>query len=270
MTLNKLIFTSFFFIFFCSCNNNDIEKNEPTNYIVLIIGQSNTHAGIGFDSELDKPVETIKQLGRFGNDNMQIVPAIEPLQHHTPSENKIGFGLTFSKLLKDYLNTEKNIILVPSGYGGTGFIDERWNKGNDLYNDAVIRVKTLIQRYPGSKLVSILWHQGETDVIYGNSSYQNDLDNFIINLRSDLNAFDVPFILGGMVPFWVDEFKERQQQQEIISNTINRHNFIGYANPEFPFRIEKEDNLHDVIHFDADGQRELGKRYFKEYLRLID
>ena len=73
-----------------------------------------------------------------------------------------------------------------------------------------------------------------------------------------------------MVPFWVDEFKESQQQQEIISNTINRHNFIGYANPELPFRIEKEDNFYDMIHFDANGQRELGKRYFNEYLRLIN
>lgn len=281
MTLNKVIFTSFFFIFFCSCNNNDIEKNEPTNYIVLIVGQSNTHYGLGFDSELDKPIETIKQLGRFESDNMQIIPAIEPLHNHTrdiPLDIRIGFGLTFSKLLKDYLNTEKNIILIPCGYGGTGFIDNRWNKGNDLYNDAVYRVKTLIQRYPGSKLVSILWHQGETDVIYRNSSYQNDLDNFIINLRADLNSNDVPFILGGMVPYWVNRTRndglfldvKRVQHQKIIAETINRHNFIGYANPEFPFRIEKEDNLYDMIHFDADGQRELGKRYFKEYLRLID
>ena len=268
MTLNKVLFTSFFFIFFCSCNNNDIEKNEPTNYIVLIIGQSNTHWGIGFDSELDKPIETIKQLGRKGNDNMQIIPAIEPLHHHTASENQIGFGLTFSKLLKDYLNTEKNIILVPCGFGGTSFRENYWNKGDDLYSDAVYRVKYILENYPDSELTSILWHQGESDL--GSLSYEKDLDKFIVNLRNDLNAFDVPFILGGMVPFWVDEFKERQQQQEIISNTINRHNFIGYANPEFPFRIEKEDNLYDMIHFDADGQRELGKRYFEEYLRLID
>ena len=268
MTLNKVLFTSFFFIFFCSCNNNDIEKNEPTNYIVLIIGQSNTHMGIGFDSELDKPIETIKQLGREGNDNMQIIPAIEPLHHHTARENKIGFGLTFSKLLKNHINSNSNIILVPCGFGGTGFKDNRWNKGDDLYNDAIKRVKSIVKNYPDSKLITILWHQGEKDV--GSLSYKKDLDNFIVNLRNDLNAFDVPFIIGGMVPFWVDEFKERQQQQEIISNTINRHNFIGYANPEFPFRIEKEDNLYDKIHFDADGQRELGKRYFEEYLRLID
>jgi hypothetical protein len=267
--MNKVIFTSFFFFFFCSCDNNAIEKNEPKNYIVLIIGQSNTCYGIGFDYDLDKPVETIKQLGRFGNDNMQIIPAIEPLHHHDPGrKNMIGFGLTYSKLLKDYLNTEKNIILIPCGAGGTGFRKNNWNKGNDLYSDAVFRVKYIIENYPESELVSILWHQGESDI--DSFSYKKNLDDFIINIRTDLNAFDIPFILGGMVPFWVDESEKRQEQQEIISNTVNRHNLIGYANPELPYRIEKPDNQFDMIHFDANGQRELGKRYFNEYLRLIN
>lgn len=268
MNLNKVIFTSFFLIFFCSCNNNDIEKNEPTNYIVLIAGQSNTHWGLGFDSKLDKPIETIKQLGRFGNDNMQIIEATEPLHHHTSRENRIGFGLTFSKLLKDYLNTKKNIILVPCGFGGSSFMENNWNKGDDLYSDAVYRLKYLLENYPDSELTAILWHQGESDL--DSLIYEKNLDDFIINLRNDLDAFDVPFILGGMVPFWVDESENRQEQQEIISNTLKRHNLIGYANPELPFRIEKPDNQFDMIHYDANGQRELGKRYFKEYLRLID
>ena len=61
---------------------------------------------IGYDLELDKTVDGIKQLGRFGNDNMKIIDANEPLHNHTASENKIGFGLTFSKLLK-FFKTEK-------------------------------------------------------------------------------------------------------------------------------------------------------------------
>lgn len=260
--MKKLLFLIALIMFSCSK-----EKNESTNYVVLIVGQSNTHAGIGYDLELDKTVEGIKQLGRFGNDNMKIIDAKEPLHHHTSGENKIGFGLTFSKLLKNYLNTKKNIILVPCGFGGTGFAKNDWNKGDELYSDAVIRVKHIVENYQDSELTAILWHQGESDV--GSMSYENDLDNFINDIRNDLNAFDVPFILGGMVPFWVDKNEERIKQQEIISNTVKRHNLIGYADPELPFRIEKEDNFFDQIHFDAVGQRELGKRYFNEYLRLM-
>ena len=267
--MKKLILLLLFTLITLSCSPNKVssEKNEPTNYIVLIVGQSNTHYGIGYDFELDKSVENIKQLGRFGNDNMKIIDAKEPLHHHTSGENKIGFGLTFSKLLKNYLNTKKNIILVPCGFGGTGFAKNNWNKGDELYSDAVIRVKHIVENYQDSELTAILWHQGESDV--GSMSYENDLDNFINDIRNDLNAFDVPFILGGMVPFWVDKNEERIKQQEIISNTVKRHNLIGYADPELPFRIEKEDNFFDQIHFDAVGQRELGKRYFNEYLRLM-
>ena len=75
--------------------------------------------------------------------------------------------------------------------------------------------------------------------------------------------------LVGWCHFWVDKYDERIKQQDIISNTVNRLNLIGYANPELPFRIEKQDNFFDEIHFDAVGQRELGKRYFSEYIRLI-
>lgn len=255
------IFFLLVFSLFISCG-----ESEPNNHIILVIGQSNTHAGIGFDSHLDKPVDGIKQLGRFGVGNMKLIEAVEPIQHHTKNKTKIGFSFTFAKLLKNHINSNSNIILVPCGFGGTGFKDNRWNKGDDLYNDAIKRVKSIVKNYPDSKLITILWHQGEKDV--GSTSYQTDLDNFIINLRNDLDAHDVPFIVGGMVPFWVDQSSERKKQQKIISNTVNRHVKIGYADPEIPFRIKKIDDEFDAIHYDADGQRELGKRYFNEFLRL--
>ena len=87
----------------------------------MVVGQSNTHAGIGLNPELDGSVDGISQLGRFGNDDMQIIRAEEPLQHHTKDDNKIGFGLTFAKLLKEYLDYPNQIIIIPCGFGGTGF-----------------------------------------------------------------------------------------------------------------------------------------------------
>lgn len=258
----------FTFMTLSGCKDGRISNNEAQYSIVLIVGQSNTHAGIGMNRELDGSVDGISQLGRFGNDDMQIIRAEEPLQHHTKDDHKIGFGLTFAKLLKEYLDYPNQIILIPCGFGGTGFQGNHWNKGDYLYSDAVKRVRTVIDNIPGSELTSILWHQGESDV--GSPSYETDLDNFILNLRTDLDAIDTPFIVGGMVPFWVDQTTERIEQQQIIMNVVNRHENIGYANPELPFRIEKPDNLVDVIHYDAAGQRELGKRYFNEYYSLVD
>lgn len=250
------------------CKSDTVSNTDMTYSVVLIVGQSNTHSGIGLNTELDTAEEGIVQLGRFGTDDMQIISAVEPLQHHTKDDNKIGFGLTYAKLLKEHLNSSRQILLVPCGFGGTGFRDSHWNQGDYLYSDAVNRVRSIINSNPGSELTSILWHQGESDI--GSPSYEADLDNFIINLRSDLNVPNVPFILGGMVPYWVDQAIERVQQQTLIMNVVNRHPFVGYANPELPFRIQKEDNLVDEIHYDAAGQRELGRRYFSEYLLLTD
>ena len=241
--------------------------NEPYN-VILIAGQSNTHYGTGFEPNLDCSIDGIKQLGRFGDDNMKVVDAVEPLQYNSREVNRIGFGLTYAKLLQEYLNDNKKIIIIPCAYWGTGFQDNHWNKGNGLYEDAVNRVKYVMSHNPESKLVSILWHQGEEDI--GFSNYQNDLDDFIVNIRTDLQADSIPFIVGGMVPFWVNKSYIRKKHQLIISNSVNRHRCVGYADPELPFVIEKDNNIVDEIHYNSKGQRELGRRYFEEFKKLIE
>ena len=50
-------------------------------------------------------------------------------------------------------------------------------QGDELYSDAVARVRHVMENNPSSELTAILWHQGESDV--GSVSYENDLDNFI-------------------------------------------------------------------------------------------
>lgn len=247
------------------CAENDISAPQ----IILVVGQSNTHAGYGLDPILDAPMAGIHQLGRFDNDNC-IIPACEPLDHHTRSPERIGFAMTFSKLLYQHLQGSNELIIVPCGFGGTGFADNNWNKTNDLYEDAVCRVNMLKEEFPQATVAAILWHQGETDVYLGNQNYQEDLDNFIDNLRSDIGDLSIPFVLGGMVPYWVNQAPDRQQLQQILKDTPLRHDNVAYADPELPFVIEKPDNTFDEIHYDANGQRELGQRYFEQFLDIIE
>lgn len=244
-----------------------VELQNPK--IILVVGQSNTHAGLGLDNDLDRPQEGIYQLGRFEND-LCIIEATEPLDHHTRTEGRIGFALTFAKRYREDRQSESDIVIVPCGFGGTGFADNRWNKGNDLYQDAVQRVLHLRGIYPDAAIAAILWHQGETDVILGNSEYQQDLDRFIADLRNDLGNDSVPFILGGMVPYWVNQAADRQLQQQIIAGTPLRVPNTGYADPSLPNVITKPDDAFDEIHFDAAGQRMLGNRYFEQYLTLSE
>lgn len=248
------------------CQEQEIESP----HIILVVGQSNTHYGLGLDAVLDATQEGIYQLGRFGSKSDCIILAEEPLDHHTKADDRIGFALTFAKELYQHQQGANQLIIVPCGFGGTGFIDNRWNKSNDLYEDAVCRVDALNAQYPEGSVVAILWHQGETDAYLGNTNYQQSLDNFIVNLRADLHNDSIPMIVGGMVPYWVNQDADWQQLQQILKETPIRNSHLGYVDPEVPFIIEKPDNTFDEIHYDAAGQRELGRRYFQQFLLLTE
>jgi hypothetical protein len=147
-----------------------IETELVNPKLILIVGQSNTHYGLGLDESIDAPIDGIYQLGRFDNNNC-IIQACEPLDNHTKTKKRIGFAFTFAKQLKQYLQEADDIIIIPCGYGGTGFIDGNWNKTNPLYEDAVSRTNHVLAEYPNAELSAILWHQGETDIVLNNPNY---------------------------------------------------------------------------------------------------
>jgi len=248
---------------FLSCNIKTL-NNTPYN-IIIVAGQSNTHAGLTLDRKLDIADNNTFQLGRFSVFDHIIIPANEPLQHHTIQDDKNGFALTFCKLLNNYEKNNNPQLIIPCGFGGSS-IPGNWKKDDLLYNDLIERVQFVLDKFPNSKIKLMLWHQGESDV--GNSNYSILLDSLINDIRKDLGDNNLPFILGGMVPAWVNNNTARMEQQNIIKNTPLRVKNTAYADPEIPFIIEKKDNSFDQIHYSAEGQRELGKRYFTAYLGL--
>lgn len=101
--------------------------------------------------------------------------------------------------------------------------------------------------------------------------YAQLLDRMVTNMRRDIagTAGDsIPFILGGFVPYWVNLRNDRKITDSIVRETPTRVTRTGYASAREPFIITKPDNTIDDVHFDASGQRELGKRYFNVYRRF--
>lgn len=241
---------------------------NKTNYdVILVAGQSNTHYGLGYDSLLDASDNRIVQLGRFDENDHQIIPAAEPLDHHTKKNDRIGFALTFAKLYADaFLVENRKVLIIPCGRAGSGFKNNRWNPGDFYYEDAVERTQFVLRNFKNSKLVAILWQQGEDDVT--NPNYQAALDQFMQTLRNDLGASEVPFILGGMVPGWVEQASNRIQTQAIIKSAGDRFDYVGYADPLLPIAITQSADTTETIHYDAAGLRELGSRYFGAYVQL--
>ena len=267
MLKSNLILVYFVILFGISSCRKDNDNNIIYD-VILVAGQSNNYYGFNLN-ELTPFVESknIKQLGRVDSLNYQIIPANEPLQNHSLPVNKGGYVLTFANLYaKTLLQENHKILIIPCAMSGSSFINNHWNKGDKYYEDAIERTKFILSHYRKSKLIAILWHQGESDE--QNLDYQIDLDNFISNIKTDLISQKTPLILGGMVPFWVKQNTKRIAIQNIIKSTPNRLTNTGYANPEFPFIIEKSDNSINSIHYNAKGLRELGQRYFTEYLKL--
>ena len=253
-------------------NSEPIQPSEVFD-VFLIAGQSNTLNGCCKDPGIQKEDPLIVQLGRFDEENLKLIPAREPLAHHNAKPNRIGFAMTFAKLYKEkYLEEGKKILIIPAGHGGTGFVDNHWNPGDDLYEDALMRVNYVFEKYPKSELKAILWQQGEKDVNQKSDHFRADLDTMIVEIRKDIKDADLstPFFMGGMVPYWVDQKKRREVQQRHIRKTSERHPNVWYVSPYDPFTIRKANNKEDEIHYDAKGQVELGHRYFMRYEAYLE
>ena len=256
-------------ILFTNCRKQKSMDSITEGYdIILNIGQSNTHYGDEGIFEVPFIHEDIMQLGRFKENDMEIIAAQEPLEHHTQLNQSIGFATTFAELYRrKHLESGRKVLIIPCGQAGSGFQDSKWNIGGYLYTDAHRRVEHIYRYASKSKLVAILWHQGENDI--GNSHYQKDLDKFIVAIRKQLKNETAPFILGGMVPYWVSLDPQRQEIQSIIKSTANRIDNSGYADPNVPFEIIKEVKNQNAIHYDGAGMIELGKRYFTAYDNIV-
>lgn len=76
--------------------------------------------------------------------------------------------------------------------GDTSFISKNgftWNPGDshtrvNLYGNAVRAIDNALANFPGSEVVAVLWHQGETGVpLMSGSDYQSTFDRLIGDLR---------------------------------------------------------------------------------------
>ncbi|MEP5760248.1 MAG: sialate O-acetylesterase [Litoreibacter sp.] len=245
--------------------------SRPT-HVFLLAGQSNATCRAAFDGGVDWP-SNVYQMERWHPlepvdsqpienlvppNEASLLPASRPLHHHyrtTPEQ--FGWALQFSL---DYLAMHPGIdvVLIPCARGATGFSDMRWRPGDDLYEDAVLRSNTLLTTHPEFLFQGILWHQGERDANeeMSSSQYTSHLDAMIAGMRADIEAAveDTPFILGEMLPSYVEQAPERQAIQTVIQDTPNRINQTSVV-------VADGTQGSDTVHFNAESMRLIGARY---------
>ncbi|RRJ95977.1 sialate O-acetylesterase [Opitutaceae bacterium TAV4] len=231
--------------------------------LYLLVGQSNM-AGRGKLTPADRaPDPRVLVLGK----DDQWVRQGEPL-HFDKKEAGVGLGFTFAKRMADR-SPGVVIGLIPCAVGGTP--QSRWmpgsdgKAGGDLYEAAVRRAKIAQQ---AGRLKGILWHQGESECgsLTKAQAYAEGLALIVAGFRRDLNVPDAPFVAGELGEFLYTRSGGKSPYAKIVNEQIDRLPTLvpGTAVVSSAGLAHKGDELH----FDADAQREFGRRYFEAMAEL--
>ena len=234
---------------------------EPARkHIYLLIGQSNM-AGRGAIEEEDRTPHP--RAFRLNYSNVWEI-AIEPItEDRAPKTLGVGPSLAFGKIMAEK-NPNAVIGLVPCAVGGTPL--SRWSRGGDLYSNALVRAKIALR---DGTLKGILWHQGENDSTHLETAqtYEDRLIKMIGDLREDLGAPEVPFVVAQIGEFL---YSRKDPSKTPHARMIN----AALAN--IPKRVSntacvKSTGLThkgDEVHFDTKSEREMGRRFAAEMLKL--
>ena len=247
--------------------------------IIACLGQSNAVAySAPASPEMDSIDPLIWQMPYGGT---ELIPAKTPL-------NGIGTtpGLAPGYVLaKEYLKDAPAgtvVVLVPMGVGGTGLAPLTTSTSGVWSVDYTgpyrhlfeMSVETTLDAFDAAEAqwgitptyLAATWNQGEQDATdqISRATYEAELDKLITTFRTRIGA-TIPFIIGGMVPEWVEEF-----------GTAPRAN-IRKAHLDTPRRLERvayADGIRntggsagvpaDLVHYSREGITRLGRAMYRQ------
>lgn len=222
---------------------------------ILMIGQSNM-AGRGFINEV--PMICNERILMLRNAGWQMMA--EPINYDRPNA---GIGLAGSFAAMWCMEHEgEQIGLIPCAEGGSSLDD--WAVDKNLFKNAVIQAGFAMQ---DSELIGILWYQGESDSYGGGyQTYYKKLQVIIESLRKELNAFEVPLIIGGLGDFLgKNGFGLNCTEYELVNEQL-----LKFAREQENSCFVTAEGLTpnpDGIHMDAVSQRRFGVRYYEAFVK---
>ena len=161
----------------------------------------------------------------------------------------------------DHPNVEVGII--PCADGGTEL--DQWQKGSLLFDNAVYQTKLALRT---SHLVGILWHQGEGDCAESKHPlYLEKITKIMAALRKELDAEDIPLMVGGLGDFLKDKTD---------SPALANYTFVNEALKQFAASTpctafvgaESLTSNPDNLHFNRQSLDAFGLRYYDAFKSL--
>ncbi len=242
--------------------------------VFILAGQSNMEGG-GKISELPEENLLISNQVLFYNTDQFISPF---------KKKKFGPEIRFAQILSDEY-PDKTIILCKVAKTGANLYWD-WNVANvnedqNSRPDGVLFVK-LIQSISrlrsqlqsvglSARFAAMFWMQGESDSSNESmaGSYGINLHRFIKKIREETGAPGLPFIIG-QISSGIQK-SDKYKKLHNFNKDIREHQVEICRNNKKVFMISTDalSLEEDFLHFDTQGQLELGKMFAEKYLEIV-
>jgi hypothetical protein len=245
----------------CNTPSDSTIPNPKPVHLFLLAGQSNMAGRGAVTPDRQQPIPGVYALQQDGS----WAPALDPI-HWDKQVAGVGLARSFAR---EYLarNPGVEIGFIPAACGGSPL--EVWVPGayfeptqSHPYDDAITRVEAVRHR---GELHGILWHQGEADSHPGRSDrYEQRLRELVQRFRDDLGESELPIVFGQLGEFpgkpWTPD---RYKVDAMHRRLAYEDNWIAFAS------AKGLTSKSDLVHFDAAGLDELGRRYAEAWARMV-
>lgn len=238
--------------------------NADTIKVFLLAGQSNMVGQAkqkDLPENLQQPQNDVLLLSNYKNKSSGLVPLAPG------SGNQFGPEVTFGRTMADALPKEKFAIIKFAVNGSNLY--NHWKPTNDNRGAYYKRFQVVVQNGLDAlekaghtpQIVGFLWTQGEADAMAKRTTeqYQQDLTEFIADVRKRYGK-DLPFLFNRL------STGQRAIPADQRQAICDAQDAVAAADPMA--WLIKTDGLKqtDTIHFNAEGQMELGIRFAQAYL----
>jgi len=197
---------------------------------------------------------------------------LPPAYRHTPSNvvfyhkgqkrplgryGRFGPEVSFAHHMARRFPDDKHIIIK---YAAGGSDIQQWMPGNQYYRNMLREVRFSLKRR-SSRVDAIFWMQGESDAMnkFRASNYGNRLSQLIRSLRRDLRSPSSMFVFGQVNPKGngYPMVKQVQRKQQQVNSQVWNTRLVSSHG------LRKSN---DNVHYSAQGQVELGRRFANAYI----
>lgn len=211
-------------------------------------------------------------------DNFHFEPAKEYIHFHYDNLICGNFSLAFARryIEEGRLEPERKLLILRNGVGGTGFLDNYWKPGDRLYVRMMNMIQTALELNPENRLKALLWHQGETEALFFQASYDvhyKNLMDFVRTVRGTLEMPELPFVAGDFTEQWSEEHKDIVvpvvQAIRSVCKDAGMAAFVESTGLLSNAQDTANNPNTDSIHFCRRAIYELGNRYYDAFAHLV-